>query len=189
MYFCPPLKVDMPGRRDYDIAFVGLKPGTSEFDFELGNLFFEQEKPTYFTDIQATVKLKLEKNSGFMQLKFEVGGSVDVLCNRCGNPLKIDLWDDFEMLVKLVDNPEEMNDNNDDPDVFFISRTESHLNVKDWLFEFTILSIPAYPECGEDEEGNSKCNQEVLQMLEKLKDNEEKDTNTIWKGLDKFKDN
>jgi uncharacterized metal-binding protein YceD (DUF177 family) len=179
----------MSGRRDYDIAFVGLKPGTTEFDFELGTTFFEQDKTTYFNDIQSKVNLKLEKNSGFMQLKFEVGGTADILCNRCGNPLKIDLWDDFEMLVKLVDNPDEMNENNEDPDVFFISRTESHLNIKDWLFEFTILSIPQYPVCGEDEKGNSKCNQEVIQMLEKLTENEEKDTNTIWKGLDKFKDN
>jgi uncharacterized metal-binding protein YceD (DUF177 family) len=179
----------MPGRRDYDIAFVGLKPGTTEFDFELGNEFFEPEKPTDFTDIQANVKLKLEKLSGFMQLKFEVGGTADVLCNRCGNPLKVDLWDDFEMIVKSVDNPDEMNENNDDPDVFFISRTESHLNIKDWLFEFVLLSIPPYPECGEDEKGKTKCNEEVLKMLEKLKDNEDKDTNTIWKGLDKFKDN
>ena len=179
----------MSGRRDYDIAFLGLNPGTTEFDFELGTTFFEQDKTTYFNDIQAKVNLKLEKNSGFMQLKFEVGGMADILCNRCGNPLKIDLWDDFEMLVKLVDNPDEMNENNEDPDVFFISRTESHLNVKDWLFEFTILSIPQYPVCGEDEEGNSKCNQEVIQMLEKLTENEEKDTTTIWKGLDKFKDN
>lgn len=179
----------MPGRRDYDIAFVGLKPGTTEFDYELGKEFFEPEQPADFTDIQAHVKLKLDKHVGFMQLKFEVGGTADVLCNRCGNPLKVDLWDDFEMIVKMVDNAEEMNENNDDPDVFFISRTESHLNVKDWLFEFVVLSIPTYPECGEDEKGKSKCNEEVLKMLDKLKDNEDKDTKTIWKGLDKFKDN
>jgi hypothetical protein len=68
LYFCPPLKVIMPGRRDYDIAFVGLKPGTTEFDYELGNEFFEPEQPADFTDIQAHVKLKLDKHAGFMQL-------------------------------------------------------------------------------------------------------------------------
>ena len=69
----------MSGRRDYDITFVGLNPGTTEFDFELGTTFFEQDKTTYFNDIQAKVNLKLEKNSGFMQLKFEVGGIADIL--------------------------------------------------------------------------------------------------------------
>ena len=122
-------------RRDYEIAFVGLKPGLTELDYEVGNEFFESSQPTEFSNIQATIKVILDKHQGFMQLKFEVGGWVDLNCNRCGNPLKIDLWDDFEMVVKLVDNPEEMNENNDDPDVFFIARTESHLSIREWLFE------------------------------------------------------
>ena len=179
----------MPGRRDYDIAFVGLKPGTTEFDYELGNEFFEPEKPSDFTDIQAHVKLKLDKHVGFMQLKFEVGGTADVLCNRCGNPLKVDLWDDFEIVVKLVDNPEEMNDNNDDPDVFFIARTDSHLHIKPWLTEFIQLSMPTYPACDEKEIGGPQCNNEILALLQKPIDNNETSTNPIWKGLDKFKDN
>ena len=89
----------------------------------------------------------------------------------------------------MVDNPEEMNEQNDDPDVFFISRTESHLNIKDWLMEFVILSMPTYPACDEKEIGGPKCNKEVLEMLQKLKDNEDNKNNPIWKGLDKFKDN
>jgi uncharacterized metal-binding protein YceD (DUF177 family) len=176
-------------RRDYEIAFVGLKPGLTELDYEVGNEFFESSQPTEFSDIHATIKVKLDKHQGFMQLKFEVGGWVDLNCNRCGNPLKIDLWDDFEMVVKLVDNPEEMNENNDDPDVFFIARTESHLSIREWLFEFILLSIPPYPECGEDENGKSKCNPEVLKRLDQLNQNNETKTNPIWKGLDKFKDN
>jgi hypothetical protein len=64
-----------------------------------------------------------------MLLKFEIGGKADVTCDRCGNPLPMDIWDEFNMLVKLVENPEEMNDQEEDPDVFYISRTESHINV------------------------------------------------------------
>ena len=55
--------------------------------------------------------------------------------------------------------------------------------------EFIILSMPTYPACDEKEMGGPQCNQEVLAMLQKLKDNEEKTENPIWKGLDKFKDN
>ena len=135
------------------------------------------------------MRLLLDKHAGFMQLKFEVGGSTEMQCNRCGNPLNTTLFDDFEILVKMVDNPEEMNEQNDDPDVFFISRTESHLNIKDWLMEFVILSMPTYPACDEKEIGGPKCNKEVLEMLQKLKDNEDNKNNPIWKGLDKFKDN
>ncbi|MEN9951284.1 MAG: hypothetical protein RLY85_2036 [Bacteroidota bacterium] len=179
----------MSGRRDYDIAFVGLKPGVTAFNYALGDEFFEAEKPSDFQDCRAQVKLSLDKHPGFMQLKFEIGGTTEMQCNRCGNPLEINLWDDFEVVVKLVDNPEEMNENNDDPDVFFIARTDSHLNVKDWLSEFIQLSMPTYPACDEREMGGPKCNKEVLAMLQKSTENEENISNPIWKGLDKFKDN
>jgi len=33
---------------------------------------------------------------------------VDVTCDRCGNPLPLQLWEEFKVMVKLVDNPEEI---------------------------------------------------------------------------------
>jgi uncharacterized metal-binding protein YceD (DUF177 family) len=179
----------MLNHRNFEIAFVGLKPGTTVFEYEIGDEFFEAEKPADFSHCKANVKLLLDKNAGFMQLKFEVGGTSEMQCNRCGNLLDITLFDDFQVIVKQVDNPDEMNENNDDPDVFFIARTESHIDVKQWLSEFVQLSMPTYHACSEEEIGGPKCNKEVLAMLEKLKENEEKKENPLWSGLDKFKDN
>src|SRR4249920_526912 len=132
----------MSGRREYDIAFVGLKPGVHEFNYEIDEKFFANYPPGDFSNIIAKVRLMLEKNTSFMLLKFEVGGTADLSCNRCGNPLQQQLWEDFEVLVKLVDNPEQMNDEEEDPDVFYIARGESHLSVEAWIYEFILLSIP-----------------------------------------------
>ncbi len=94
------------------------------------------------------------------------------------------------MLVKMVDNPEEMNEQEDDPDVWYISKTESHLELNDWIFEFVSLSVPNQKKCSEEEFGGEKCNKEVLN---KLKEMEVKYTaenaDNIWKDLDKFKEN
>lgn len=179
----------MPDHRDFEIAFVGLKPGVTVFEYTIGDKFFEAEKPTDFDHCKAGVKLLLDKHAGFMQLKFEVGGSSEMQCNRCGNPLEVTLFDDFEIVVKQVDNPTEMNDSNDDPDVYFISRNDSHIDVKQWLTEFVQLSMPTYPACAEEEIGGPQCNKEVLDMLKKLEDNDEHKQNPLWSGLDKFKEN
>lgn len=180
----------MAHRRDFDIAFVGLKPGNHEFFYELGNDFFAEMGATDITNANATVKLTLGKNTGFMLLKFEIGGKTDVTCDRCGNPLTMQLWDDFNMVVKMVDNPQQMNDEEEDADVFYISRTESHLHVKNWIYEFVMLSLPMQRMCPPEEMGGSQCNKEVLDMLEKMeKDTEQHNANSLWKGLDKFKDN
>ena len=56
----------MSGRREYDIAFVGLKPGVHEFNYEIDEKFFVNYPPGDFSNIVAKVRLMLEKNTSFM---------------------------------------------------------------------------------------------------------------------------
>ena len=180
----------MANRRAFEIAFVGLKPGIHEFNYELDDQFFREKGAEDLANVSANIKLLFEKNNGFMLLKFEVGGRTDVTCDRCGNPLKIDLWDEFKMLVKLVDNADEMNEQEEDPDVFYLSRTESHMDVSNWLYDFVLLSVPMQRMCAKEKMGGPQCNTEVLEKLKEMESRTmENNANTIWKGLDKFKEN
>ena len=112
-------------RRNFEIAFVGLKPGIHEFEYEIDDKFFAEFQQQDFRHCVAHVKLTLDKNNGFMLLKFEVGGKLEVTCDRCGNELPMELWDEFNIVVKMVEDPELMNDQEEDPDVYYISRGES----------------------------------------------------------------
>ena len=156
----------MGNMRMYEIAFVGLRQGDHEFNYELGKQFFKENGAEEIEKIEANVKLVLEKNTGFMLLKFIVGGKAAVNCDRCGNSLLADLWDEFSMVVKLTEDADEMNAQEDDPDLFYIKRSDSHIDVKDWLYEFVMLSIPTQRLCANDADGNSVCNKEVLKILE-----------------------
>lgn len=180
----------MGKKRVFEIPFVGLKPGVHEFVFELDEKFFAEKGAQDFLHPKVMVKMTLEKNTGFMLLNFSVGGDAEVTCDRCGNPLNINLWDEFKMLIKLVENPEEMNAQEEDADVFYISRNESHLSVEDWLYEFSLLSVPMQKMCSPEEMGGPQCNKEVLQMLKDMESKHiETNVNPLWKGLDKFKEN
>ena len=176
----------MGNRREYDIAFVGLKPGLHEYHYEVDDKFFQEYKQADFSNCKAKIKLTLEKNTSFLMLKFEVGGNVEVVCDRCGNDLGMELWDEFNMIVKLVENPDEMNETEEDPDIHYISRTESHLHVADWIFEFVTLSIPMQRSCKEEEIGGPQCNKEVLEMLKKMEE-VNKGNNPLSKGLEQFR--
>jgi uncharacterized metal-binding protein YceD (DUF177 family) len=179
----------MGNRRAYDIAFVGLKPGIHQFEYQVDDKFFADYKETDFENCYATVKVSLEKNTSFMMLKFEIGGSVTVVCDRCGNNLPIDLWDEFSLVIKQVENPEEMNETEEDPDIFYISRTESHIHMADWIYEFVMLSIPMQRMCSEDEMGGPQCNKEILAMLKKMNSGTIENNHPLQKGLEKFKKN
>jgi uncharacterized metal-binding protein YceD (DUF177 family) len=182
----------MGNRREYDIAFVGLKPGVHEFNYEVDDKFFANFKEfdpedVGFNNCHASIKLTLEKNTSFMLLKFEIGGSVNVTCDRCGNTLPMDLWDEFNLVIKQVENPDEMNQNEEDPDVFYISRTESHIHLSDWIYEFVLLSIPNQRMCSEEKIGGPQCNKEVLAMLNKMKSTTIENNHPLEKGLERFK--
>jgi uncharacterized metal-binding protein YceD (DUF177 family) len=178
----------MAGRRAIEIAFVGLKPGLHEFSYEVDDKFFAELEGKEFSACEATVKLQLDKKSGFMLLKFEIGGKADVSCDRCGNTITKELWDEFNMVVKLVENPDEMNAQEEDPDVYYISRTESHLYLNDWIYEFVLLSIPLQRMCTQEEMGGPLCNKEVLAKLKQMEDEvNDSNSNELWKGLQQFK--
>ncbi len=179
----------MINRHVFSIAFVGLKEGNHQFDYELDDKFFVEKGALDFANATANVKLTLEKHKGFLILKFDVGGNAEVTCDKCGNPLRIELWDEFKIIVKLVDDPEKMNLQEEDPDIFYIKRTDSHLDVSDWLYEFALLSVPTQRMCSPEEMGGPQCNNEVLKKLSDMARLNEGNANNLWKGLDKFKEN
>ena len=178
----------MSSRREYEIAFVGLKPGVHEFNYEITDRFFEEYGEQDFRDCNATVKLLLEKTSNFMMLRFQVGGTLRVVCDRCSSDLPLNLFEDFTVTVKAVENPEEMNDTEEDPDVFYISRGESHLQVAPMIFEFINLSVPTQKECEYENMDGPYCNPAAKEALQKMRSSGEEKQNPLWKGLEKFKD-
>lgn len=178
----------MGNRREYEIAFVGLKPGIHEFDYQVSDSFFEGFQAQDFKNCQAQIKLLLEKSSSsFMMLRFEIGGSVETICDRCNNNLPLQLFDEFNVTVKMVENPEEMNDQEEDPDVYYISKGESHLDIKAWIYEFINLSIPMQKTCEFENMDGPYCNPTARELLIRMRSSGDNQENPIWKDLKKFK--
>jgi len=178
----------MSNRREFEIAFVGLKPGVHEFSYHIDDRFFDEYNEQDFRNPNADVKLLLEKSNGFMILRFEIGGKAEVTCDRCNNNLPLQLFDEFKVMIKMTDDPAVMNNQEEDPDVYYISRGESHIDVKDWIYEFINLSIPMQKTCEYENMDGPFCNPTAKEVLRNMRPEENQGTNPIWKGLEKFKD-
>ena len=178
----------MTGRREYEIAFVGLKPGIHLFEYQIDDKFFTAFQQQDFKNCQADVKVNLDKKNGFMLLKFEIGGKLEVICDRCNSNLPLNLWEEFHIVVKLVDDPEVMNEQEEDPDVYYISRGESHLHLAAWIYEFINLSIPMQKTCEFADMSGPHCNPSARELLKRMNDEKNQQQNPVWKGLEKFKD-
>ncbi len=180
----------MNRRREYSIPFVGLKPGVHEYNYSIEDKFFDDFQSQDFKNCKANVKLLLDKKSTFMTLKFEIGGSLEVNCDRCNSQLPLELWDEFNITVKLAEDAELMNEQEEDPDMYYISQGESHLEIANWIYEFINLSIPMHKVCTYENMNGPHCNKSAKEMLKKMSTEEKeiKKENPIWKGLEKFKD-
>lgn len=178
----------MSNRREYEIAFVGLKPGVHEFNYVVDNSFFEEYGAQEFVLHEGHVKLLIDKNNSFLILRFQVGGKVEVKCDRCSNELPLQLFEDFTITVKMSEDPDAANAVEEDPDVYYISRSESTIEVKAWIYEFVNLSIPMHKTCEYENMDGPYCNaaaREVLKAISVQKQVQEQ--NPLWKGLEKFK--
>lgn len=178
----------MSNRREFEIAFVGLKPGVHEYNYTVDDRFFEDYQEQDFRNVEAHIRLLLEKNNSFMILRFQVGGKADVTCDRCNNNLPMQLFDDFTVTVKMTEEPEVMNDQEEDPDVYYIARGESHLDVKNWIYEFVNLSLPMHKTCEYENMDGPHCNPAARELLNNMRPDEGPKENPLWKGLEKFKD-
>lgn len=181
----------MKHHREFQIAWLGLKEGLHKFQYEVDDKVLEDlgyEHPE-FESLKALVNLNLEKNSGFFILNFDIGGTVVMPCDRCGDNLEVKLWDEFSLIVKLTEDEEEAErqNENEDPDVVFISRGETVIDIFKWVYEFIILSFPFQIIHPNDEQGNSTCNPEALKLLDQMRAPEQ-EQNPLWKDLNKFKE-
>lgn len=180
----------MRHHREFQIAWLGLKEGLHEFTYTINDKVLDDLAYPHpdFDNLNAQINLKFEKHSSFFLLHFDLDGQLDVTCDRCGDPLNLRLWDEFDFVIKLTDSVEEAARQNEkeEADVHFIPRSEAILDVSGWIFEFIMLSIPIQRIHADSAQGGPGCNPEAIKLLEQMKAGDH-NSPSIWKDLDQFK--
>ena len=176
----------MKYNREFEIAWQGLKLGLHTFVYDIDDKFVEKfNHDSSFSNWNATVTLKFDKHENFFMLHFDVGGEVTVPCDRCGDDFRLKLWDEFDLVIKLMNEETEFPEEEDD--VAFIPRSETVIDVSGWVYEFLMLSVPLQHIHPDHPDGSSGCNPEALSLLDKLAEPDEPVVNPIWKDLEKIK--
>jgi uncharacterized protein len=169
----------------YNIEFKGLREGLHEFEYEIEDTFFEQFDQNILTSGNVTVKVELEKRSTFMKLYFKLKGYLELTCDRCLDNYRQKIKNRAEIFVKFS----ETNQVSDDQ-VIWILPEEHRINLAQIIYEYIILSIPLRHIHPDKKNGESGCNQK---MIEKLNDytpkaeEKEHDIDPRWEALKKLK--
>jgi len=172
----------MKWKREFEIAFVGLKQGEHHFNYQIKDSFFDNFANPGFEKSEIDVKMILDKKSDVFLLNFDIHGKALTQCDRCGDDFEMRIWDAFDHVVKLVDDSDVNLKNEVDPEVTYLSKSDSLLDVSKLVYEYIVFSLPVQKVHELDEDGNSTCNKEVLKMLNEQTPHT---TNKMWDALKK----
>lgn len=170
----------MKWRKEFEIAFMGLKAGEHDFIYKIEDSFFEQFAKQDFDQAKIEVKMTLDKNVNYFLLHFDIHGQANTLCDRCGDTMTMNIWDEFDHVVKLVATDDVESKNEGDPEVTYISQSDSLLDVSKLVYEYCIFSLPIQKVHAVNDQGESGCNQETLKILNKQ---EKHTSNKMWDAL------
>jgi len=158
--------------KEYKIPYLGLKLGKHQYQFTLTQSFFDNFE---FSEIHAgsiNVLAEMEKQSTMLIFTFELHGTVDTVCDRCGDDLQIEVSTEQRLIVKFGDKT-----GSTDEDVLELGPSEHEVDLAQYLYEYAHLALPARHVHADI----SQCNQESLKELEKYK--VDTTSNTQWAAL------
>lgn len=169
--------------KDFVIPFVGLKQGVHEFDFEIGNSFFESIEYSIVQKGKVNVKLSLDKKETMLVGDFSLHGIVETSCARCTEPVDSKVEGEFQLVYKFDDKPSE------DESLVIIYPEEYQINVKESILEFISVSLPSRTVHKKGE-----CNEEITEILKEyqvftLNEDSEVEFDNDWdEDSDEFED-
>lgn len=155
----------------YRLPIRGLAEKSYEYTYELETDFFTDYAPqTFFpwTRAAVAVRLHLDKQERLYWLRFVMEGQIETLCDRCADDILLPVAQTHTLLVKvLYKDVSESNDTEKDPSVYYIHAMEAFLDIRPWLYDFTLLSIPLRRRCCDAQPGK-KCNAAALQWIQEV---------------------
>lgn len=167
----------------FSIPFKGLKEGIHFFDYVLDDKFFGSFEYGEIKKGSVNVHVELNKHSMHLELTFRLKGTVHTECDRCLELVELSIECENKLFVKFGEEHCE-----DDAEVIVLMHSEGEINIAQFLYEFAHLSLPIQRIHPENEKGESTCNSEMLEILDKHKMdiNQEDVIDPRWNDLRDF---
>jgi len=144
----------------YSIPFKGLKEGKHDFDFHIGNTFFELFENSLVDEADIRVRITLDKRNTFMSLELSLKGTVSLVCDRCLEPFDQPIRHKAVLFVKFGEE-----NSGESDEVIWLHPEDHQMNVSQIIYEFICLSIPLKHVHPSGKDGNNLCNPEMLRKI------------------------
>jgi len=164
---------------EYIIPVAGLGLGDHHYSFKIEKEFFNSFE--YFDTDNGKLELNVEliKESNLMDFKFHFTGWIELVCDRCLEKFKLNVEDNFRLIVKYADGYEEISD-----EVITVPSNESNIDLSQYIFEYINLMLPIKKVHPDDKDGNLTCDED---MIDRLNEYSEQKSDPRWDALKNIK--
>ncbi|MBP7184203.1 MAG: DUF177 domain-containing protein [Saprospiraceae bacterium] len=176
--------------KEFVLPVSGLSFGVHEYQFKINSNFFKLIEGATLIDGVFDVKLFFDKRPDLFILDFEIEGFLDTDCDRCLASIELPISESFQLIVKLTNEIEEIDD--DEGDIIFLSPAVDEFDVSIYIYEYIMLSIPILKKYDCELTVPRPCNMEVLNKYDQLSNaetdsvEEEPKRNKLWDVLKDF---
>ena len=167
----------------YIIPFTGLKEGEHEFRFDFREQFFNKYEVLEASGGKVEALVFLEKKPNMLKIESQLSGTLNIQCDRCLETFSYSIAHAGNLIIKFGTNIEDSTD-----EIWVLNPNEYELDLEQYFYECISLSLPIQRIHPDDTDGNSGCNNEMLNIINKqnISSSEaEKETDPRW---DKLKD-
>ncbi|MBN1633292.1 MAG: DUF177 domain-containing protein [Ignavibacteria bacterium] len=133
---------------------------------------------------EISIDVRITKSTNFILLKISVSGIMKFECDRCFEMFNYKFQNDFDLLYRFEElNVNDKSDKEDD-NVYYISRDENEIDIREPLRDYILLSIPMKKNPEEKDGVCMFCKRKIEDFL-KTKDVPAE--NPVWDKLKKLK--
>ncbi len=125
--------------RNYSVEIIRLKEGKHRFSFDVNDKFFSKFEDNHLVrkgNLVANVVLNKEVN--LIEVGFDIGGTVELVCDRSLEIFDYPLTTTEKVLYKYGAEEQEINE-----EIYVITRDTPRIELAQLIYEFILLAIPA----------------------------------------------
>ena len=164
---------------DYTVNLGLIDAGKKSFSFEVKDQFFEEYPFSDLQHVNISAIAKLDKDGNNLSLNLKIRGEIyQVACDICTEKLTINISGETDLLIKK---------NNTDlistDEIIYINKNENKLDLKHLIFELIVLNVPKKRQHPLDKNGKSKCNKEMIKLVEKYTKAKKTASDPRWDAL------
>jgi uncharacterized metal-binding protein YceD (DUF177 family) len=169
-------------QKQYIVYFSGLKEGKHDFSFKIDEQLFVEYGEMEISKADVKIDVVLDKKASHLVFSFQINGKLKSICDRCLGPLDLEISDSQNLYVNFG---EETSDITDIDDTMILARSEDKIDLAKHFYDYIVLNLPIKKIHPDDENGESTCDEEMLQKLDEFKDQNDlnNETDPRWDQL------